>query len=225
MSDLLTRLIEAGTPGHLVAEVARELARAEVEREVIEARRAADRERQARRRSNVMSRDTADVTSGPLSLPPNENKSNPPTHTPENITQRAKGDPFPCPDGVDETDWSALKANRKAKKAALSEGAHRQIVRKLDAWARDGWPPGPIVATAAERGWTTVFETDEMKAAGNGKSVQGERANRHGYGGSDRRDGFERACDRLIERAEAGRSADGGTGGGGQRALAAPGPL
>jgi hypothetical protein len=168
MSDLLTRLIEAGTPGHLVAEVARELARAEVEREAIEARRSADRERQARRR-NVMSRDTADVTAEPLSRPPNENNSNPPTHTPENTTPRAKADPFPCPVDVDETDWAALKANRKAKKAPLTEGAYRQIVRKLDQWARDGWPPGPIVAAAAERGWTTVFETDEMKAPRNGQ--------------------------------------------------------
>lgn len=77
-------------------------------------------------------------------------------------------DEFPCPDGVDQIDWDALKANRKAKRAALSEGAHRQISRKLEAWARDGWPPGPIVAHAAERGWTSVFETDEMKATQNG---------------------------------------------------------
>lgn len=71
---------------------------------------------------------------------------------------------FPCPDGVDPMDWDGLKANRKAKRAPLTAGAHRQITTKLDAWARSGWPPGPIVANAAERGWTTVFETDAMKA-------------------------------------------------------------
>src|SRR3546814_8077819 len=49
-----------------------------------------------------------------------------------------KPDPFPCPDGVDPIDWDGLKSNRKAKRASLSEGAHRQIVNKLDRWHRDG---------------------------------------------------------------------------------------
>ena len=80
---------------------------------------------------------------------------------------RVKPDEFPCPVDVDPMDWDGLKANRKAKRAALSPGAHRQITNKLDMWARAGWPPGPIVAHAVERGWTTVFETDEMRASGN----------------------------------------------------------
>src|SRR3546814_605262 len=87
-----------------------------------------------------------------------------------------KPDPFPCPDGVDPIDWDGLKSNRKAERASLSEGAHRQIVNKLDRWNRDGWPPGPIVACAAERGWTTVFETDEMKGPANGKSRENQRS-------------------------------------------------
>lgn len=81
---------------------------------------------------------------------------------------RKRVDTFPCPDGVDPVDWDALKANRKAKRAALTEGAYRQITAKLERWGRDGWPPGPIVAYAAERGWTTVFETDDMKGNSSG---------------------------------------------------------
>ena len=80
-----------------------------------------------------------------------------------------KVDQFPCPAGVDRIDWQALLQNRKQKRAALSEGAHRQIVKKLNEWERDGWPPGPIVAHAAEMGWTSVFPTDEMKAKQNGR--------------------------------------------------------
>lgn len=114
---------------------------------------------------------------------------------------RAKPDPFPCPDGVDPLDWSALKANRKAKRAPLTEGAHRQIVRKLDNWKRDGWPPGPIVAAAAERGWTTVFETDEMKGAGGGRSNQNIRAS--GNGSVDRRSGLARAIATARANVEA----------------------
>lgn len=81
----------------------------------------------------------------------------------------AKPDPFPCPDGVDSIDWDGLKANRKGK-APNTAAAHRGIVAKLDRWKRDGWPPGPIVANAAERGWRTVFETDAMKEKANGRT-------------------------------------------------------
>jgi len=55
--DLLRRLIEAGTPAELIAEVA--MLAGEVA--ALEKRRKSDRERQAHRR-NVTSRDTADVT-------------------------------------------------------------------------------------------------------------------------------------------------------------------
>jgi len=102
---------------------------------------------------------------------------------------RERVNAFPCPDGVDLVDWDALKANRKAKRAALSEGAHRQIITKLGRWQSEGWPPGPIVAYAAERGWTTVFETDEMKGKSHGSS-NGNRKN-----GTD---GAMRALDRQL---------------------------
>jgi hypothetical protein len=134
---------------------------------------------------------------------------------------RAKADKFPLPDGVDPIDWEALKANRKAKRAALSEGAHRQIINKLERWARDGWPPGPIVANAAERGWTSVFETDEMKAAPNGRNGNNRSHAPGNHGGRDNRDGFERAIDRNREaRLEAERRSAGGDGGGRELAAA-----
>lgn len=90
------------------------------------------------------------------------------TRAPAEKPKKKKADPFPCPDGVDPLDWDGLKANRKAARAPMTAGAYRQIVNKLDGWNRDGWPPGPIVAHAVERGWRTVFETDEMKGNGNG---------------------------------------------------------
>lgn len=108
---------------------------------------------------------------------------------------RANPDEFPCPEGVDPIDWQALKANRKAKRAPLTEGAYRQIVRKLDGWARSGWPPGPIIANAAERGWTTVFETDEMKGHGNGRTIRAAG----GPCAADRRSSLARAIDEGLE--------------------------
>lgn len=132
---------------------------------------------------------------------------------------RKRADPFPCPDGVDQIDWEALKANRKAKRAALTEGAHRQITNKLERWQREGWPPGPIVAHAAERGWTTIFETDEMKGQANG--------NLSGFGQQqrDKRDGVARALDRQLGLVEhsgtVGRRDFGKIEGGGTLAIAA----
>lgn len=101
--------------------------------------------------------------------------------------------PFPCPEGVDPIDWEALKANRKAKRAALTEGAHRQIINKLENWARAGWPPGPIVATAAERGWTSVFETDEMKV------THGKANRRVDYVDRNQRSSLARAIDEGLD--------------------------
>ncbi len=224
---VLDALLAAGaTADMIVAAVKADMAEAEARKET---KRAGNAERQRRfKAKRKATRDNAGNALPDVTPSPNDIYSNPhpassePNGSPEAKPRRAKADPFPIPDGVDPIDWDALKANRKSKRAALTEGAHREIIRKLDVWSRAGWPPGPIVAHAAERGWTTVFEPDEMKAAGNGKSLHGRRIDGSGSGGADRRDGFERACDRLIERAEAGRPADGGIGGGSQRALAAP---
>lgn len=128
----------------------------------------------AKRRAAKQDDDVTRYGNG-VTPPPNDIYSNPPPASEEpsgspEVARRRKADPFPCPDGVDQTDWEALKSNRKAKRAPLTEGAHRQIIKKLDQWGRDGWPPGPIVAHAAELGWTSVFETDEMKAPRNGQS-------------------------------------------------------
>lgn len=143
-----------------------------------EKKRAGNRERQRRFREarnagnalqGVTERDSALPPPPPDKSPPDPQKLTP-TPAPTGSSSRArKADLFPCPEGVDPKAWDGLIANRKAKRAALSEGAHNQILVKLHRWAEDGWPPGPIVAHAAEMGWTTVFPTDEMKAPRNGR--------------------------------------------------------
>ena len=124
-----------------------------------------------------------------------------PSHStePKGSSECKARDPFPCPPNVDPIDWNGVKANRKAKRAALSEGAHRQITRKLDGWERDGWPPGPIVAFAAERGWTTVFETDEMKAGKNERSNQNIRPIGTSCNRQDRRSSLAIAIDEGLD--------------------------
>lgn len=99
MSDLLARLIAIGTPADLVAEVAMEIARADVVRRQ-EAEEAARKEKKradtARRQREFKARNrqqvtqdnagnalpaSASVTDVALSLSPNDNNSNPHTHT------------------------------------------------------------------------------------------------------------------------------------------------
>ena len=87
-ADLLARLIEAGTPAALVAEVAMLAARADAAGEAIEKRRAVDRDRQNRRR-HATSRDitldsvtTRDVTDEPSPSPPSPSSSPNPSNNP-----------------------------------------------------------------------------------------------------------------------------------------------
>lgn len=65
-SSLIQRLVEAGTPADLIADIAVELAKADANQQAIETRRTKDRERQRKYRDDkldsVMSRDIADVT-------------------------------------------------------------------------------------------------------------------------------------------------------------------
>lgn len=174
-ADLVAKLAAAGTPPDLLAAVAQELFTAEAERRILGERRENERARKARSREvtgqDVTACDIPDAPPPPDKSPPDPQKLTP-TPAPTGSTPRArKADPFPCPEGVDPKDWEGLIANRRAKRAGLSEGAHNSITAKLHRWAEDGWPPGPIVACAAELGWTTVFPTDEMKAQRNGRSA------------------------------------------------------
>lgn len=173
--SLIARLIEAGTPADLIAEVARELARAEVAQEAIEQRRAKDRERQQRRRDNVMSRDAADVTTAPsLSRPPNEINSNPPTHThPEGVNAPAREaepldahveawrewrekNPFPRPWWADKRVWADWMQVRKRKGGVNTITAHSGFLADIARHADAEWPPGRLLSLAVSKSWLSI---------------------------------------------------------------------
>ena len=176
MSDLLARLLSAGTPPELVAEVAMELARAEAAKEAISERRHRDRLRQSekRARDNVMSRDTAeihDVTDKPLSLSPNENNSNPHTHTPENTTPRARKGDFPKPDWADGEVWRDFMANRKAKRLPNTPTAYKRFNADIAQFSDAEWPPGRVLEYAVSRGWGAIFDPRNRNGS-NGRTQQ-----------------------------------------------------
>ncbi len=162
MSDLLARLIAAGTPADLIAEVAMLAARAEVDKEAIEARRSKDRDRQAARR-HVTSRDIADVAdvtldpaplSSPLSFPPDP-QTNPPYNppTPTNPV-RAKSSGFGPPAKVSTEAWDGFCKQRKKR---MTQIAFDGIVERLAEHTNDLWPPDRLVRLAIERGHETIW--------------------------------------------------------------------
>ncbi len=172
-AELLTRLIEAGTPATLVAEVAMLAARADAAGEAIEKRRAVDRERQTRRR-HATSRDITldsvtarDVTNEPSPSPPpllppqTPPITPPPLPHPEGFnasTRKGRASGWGCPEGVEPKHWADVLVNRKSKRLANTATAYAGILRDLAKLSDDEWPPGRIIQHAAERGWGAIFD-------------------------------------------------------------------
>lgn len=275
MSDLLARLIHAGTPPELVAEVAMEMARAEAAKEAIDSRKLAEAARTERYRSRgggnidpavrraVMERDnytcqdcsatdnlccdhiipvskgggseeenlqvlckpcnsrkkdrirkqderklsenvqgkartsslSEDIQIAPLSLSPNENNSNPHTHTPGEIIPRARKGDFPKPDWADGEVWADFLKNRKAKRLQNTATAHKGFLEDIARIATDEWPPGRLLRHAATKGWGAIYEPDEMK--------HGRLSGNPGISGLQRPDPLRSALADAIAECEA----------------------
>lgn len=195
-ADLLARLIEAGTPAALVAEVAMLAARADAAGEAIEKRRAVDRDRQTRRR-HATSRDitldsvtTRDITDEPSPSPPpllppqTPPITPPPLPHPEEFnasTRKARASAWPCPEGVDPQHWADVMANRKSKRLANTPTALAGILRDIEKFADEEWPPGRIVEHAAERGWGAIFDPRPQNGNRNGKRPDHQRSRGNGF--------------------------------------------
>ena len=179
-ADLLTRLIEAGTPAALVAEVAMLAAEvARVDQRVSEAVSAATvptagalrtrawRERHAASHTVTCDASDAHVTPTVTEAPspdkaPQTPKINPTPHVcgdgPAREAPSRRVTPFPCPANCDPNDWRDLLANRKTKRLPLTAAAYRKLLRDLADVTDDEWPPGRVLAFAAERGWAAIFD-------------------------------------------------------------------
>lgn len=174
-SDLMQAMADAGAPMEAILIAVRAI---EERDEAIEHRRKTERERKRRQRANVQ--DTDGTVTGqsrdkdgtvpdeaPLSLPPNENNSNPPTHTPGTQTPARKADPFPCPDWCEPAVWSDLKRNRRTKKLTNTETAHKRFVSEVMAMADEDWPPGRLVEAIAAKGWGGAHDPRDDRKPGN----------------------------------------------------------
>ena len=119
------------------------------------AKRQKDAERQRKHRErNAESRDVTvtecDSVTAPLSRPPNENNSNPPTHTPEKQTPARKGHRLPV-------DWvpAPLTGDVAEAVAAWPDGAIARELARFRDWAKAATGPNAIKSDwqAAWRNW------------------------------------------------------------------------
>jgi len=189
---LLAKLIEAGTPVDLVGEVAMELARAQALQEVVEQRRAKDRERKRNPRNSEESVETPEIQEqgspevSPLASPlPNPSKSAP--YNPPKIQEEKRQAiasclrrAFPPPDGVSAEQWEAF---RKQRKKPLNDRSYTLLTNKLTQLASDGHNPGALIDAATESGWETVWPPRVIGSRGGAKWVS---KSGYEYRGDDR---------------------------------------
>jgi hypothetical protein len=175
---LLQKLIDAGTPTALVAEVAGELAKADAASDLIETRRARDRERKARKSTD--SAESTEIHAAPsLDKKPQTQKIKP---TPrDNILPACEA--LDLPEGVSPELWVQYRAMRRRIHKPMDASSEQFGLKRLRAFAEDGWPPGEIVEAAIAGNYQGLFKPTGSK---NG------RPNEHPLGKSGA------ACERVI---------------------------
>lgn len=216
-ADLLARLIEAGTPASLVGEVAMALASAQAAAEAqVQAALApsagALRTRRWRERHATSQGVTCDAGDGTVTdcvteapspdKSPQTPKINPTPRSCGGDAPTRKAGKFPVPDGCSPDDWRDLLANRKSKRLPMTEAAYRKLLRDLAEQADDEWPPGRVLAHAAERGWAAIFDPRESQ----GPRRNGNRPRHH-----DRSEP-QNPMVRAVIKAEAREARDRGAG-------------
>jgi hypothetical protein len=173
-SALLAKLLEAGTPVDLVAEVASELARAEAASELLEQRRAKDRER--KRTSPQISEESVEseeipetagtVGKGSLEVSPPA----PPHPKPSKTAPLSPPKSVEVPDWMPKTEWEAFKEmRRKMRGIPFTATAERTVIGKVAKLKAEGHDPAKLLSKAVERGHRTVFEDETTRTRGPGK--------------------------------------------------------
>ncbi|WP_394658439.1 hypothetical protein [uncultured Novosphingobium sp.] len=233
VSDLMVAMSEAGAPMAAILIAVRALEERDAQIAERDAERAGKRakdaarkkeERDAARRlaSNVhgQSMDNPATIQGPsvdcpsdvqidpsLSLLPNENKSNPTTHThpdldipPARKAHRFPAD-FPCPEWAEADVWADLLKNRRTKDLTNTATAHRKFVRAVEGMVDDEWPPGRLLEAIVALGWGGAYDPRETRNERPPRLSQPRTVRQRASACDhvvDHRDGFERTLDDSI---------------------------
>jgi hypothetical protein len=170
-AGLITKLIEAGTPPALVAEVAMELARAEAATEALESRKAKDRQRKRVPRNSGNSTEGAEIHESPSPLsPPLKSTPDPEKITPPISPQPDVSATADCPPPLTKREileaWHSrmvplgfpavakMTGDRERKlRARLKDSTLEEWQRAMDALERSAFCRGEN-----ERGWRADFD-------------------------------------------------------------------
>jgi hypothetical protein len=172
-AELIAKLIEAGTPAELVAEVAVELGRAHAAQEALESRRKHERERKARSRDvtgqNVTERDDAEIQDkgSPEVSPPAPPLPKPSKSAPLS-PPKSKG--VEVPDWMPAEPWAAFKEmRRKMRSVPFTETAERGIIADIEKLRTEGHDPVKVLMKAVKRGYRGVFGDQDTLGKAGGK--------------------------------------------------------
>ena len=208
MSGLIAKLIEAGTPADLIEQVALLVAK----ENALDERRERDRQRKKDQRSrnktqpiqqssHVTSQDIADVTeNNPLSLPPKEINSNPPTHTPETKTRARKGTRL-------SEDWQPKPLTDAALKnvAGWPAGAIERELARFRDWAASTSGPN-----AVKKDWDAAWRQWLARTEDDGKYRNNRNGTTNRNSGNRTLDAAQGARERLANRPNGSCSSNNG---------------
>jgi hypothetical protein len=174
---LLARLIEAGTPAELVGEVAMELAKAQAVADILEQRKAKDRERKRLPRTSAESEETAEIqeqgfpeVSPPAPPLPNPSNTAPLSPPIQEEKLRAVGSCLKKAYQAEIPDWmpesfAEFRAMRKRmRNVPFEPGAERRCIAKLTRLRSEGHDPEKLLSKAIENGHRTFFPDETTKA-------------------------------------------------------------
>lgn len=173
MSALLAKLIEAGTPADLVAEVAMELARAQAIIEVSEKRKEKDRNRKRVPRNSEESVEIAENAEfqedpSPLEAPPKKDpdpKNTPPLKSPQPEDVSARADPPLTKSEIIEAWQTRMVPLGFPRIAKMTAQRDRQLAARLkdstlEDWQRamDALERSAFCRGENDRGWRADFD-------------------------------------------------------------------
>jgi hypothetical protein len=97
------------------------------------------------------------VTRNVTHEPPNDN-----TLTPGSEAKASS--PFSKrPDGVEPQHWADFLKIRKRKGCVDTDTAYSAVIRDLENFSDDDWPPGRLVQRSAENNWAKIVNPKESK--------------------------------------------------------------
>lgn len=169
---LVAKLIQAGTPAELVAEVAMELARAEAASEILERRRMKDRERK-RDVPRISAESTENAETAEIQPKVSFDKETSPRPPKEIKTIPCEREPraWALPAGVSLQVWTDFLSNRKRKKLGQTETAWKSFNDDLSrVSAQTGIPPPELIRQCTAKGWGAIYDPRDQANERHGKT-------------------------------------------------------